>query len=64
MTTAMPRRQGPDEYAPFYAGYVEQVPDGDPRARLARSAEETRRLFDAIGDARAGEPYAPGKWTF
>jgi uncharacterized protein (TIGR03083 family) len=59
----MPGRPEPDEYAPFYAGYVAKVPDGDPRAQLARSAEETRRLFDAIGDERAGEPYAPGKWT-
>ena len=63
MTTAMPGRPGPDEYAPFYAGYIEKVPEGDPRAQLARATEETRRLLDAFGDERAGQPYAPGKWS-
>jgi hypothetical protein len=59
----MPGRPQPDEYAPYYAGYVGKVPDGDPFAQLARTAEETRRLFDAIGEERAGQPYAPGKWS-
>ena len=63
MTTAVPGRPAPEEYAPFYAGYVTKVPDGDPRVLLARSAEETRRLFDAFGEERAGQPYEPGKWT-
>ena len=63
MTTANLGRPAPDEYGSYYGGYIEKVPDGDPLAQLARAAEETRRLMDAIGDERASQPYAPGKWT-
>jgi hypothetical protein len=63
VTTANPGRPEPDEYAPYYARYIEKVPDGDPFSQLARAAEETRRLMDAIGDERAAQPYAPGKWS-
>ena len=63
MTHAAIARPGPDEYDPFYAGYVGGVPDGDPLALLDSAADETRRLYERIGEARAGEPTAPGKWS-
>lgn len=56
-------RPAADEYAPYYARYVARVPDGDPCALLAAQVAETRRLFEAVGETRAGEPYAPGKWS-
>jgi hypothetical protein len=51
------------EYAPFYAGYVSQVPDGDPIALLAQQIEDTTRLLAGLGEERAAFRYAPGKWS-
>jgi uncharacterized damage-inducible protein DinB len=56
-------RPGTEEYAPFYGTYVDAVPEGDVLAILRASGEETRRLLDAAGEARAGERYAEGKWS-
>ncbi|HVE79813.1 MAG TPA: DinB family protein [Gemmatimonadaceae bacterium] len=55
------RPPAPDEYAPFYHGYVTAVPDGDVLATLAaqRAAALARR--DPAG--RAGHRYAEGKWS-
>jgi hypothetical protein len=62
MTTQLSR---PDagEYAPFYAGYVAEMPDGDLLAALERQGEETFSLFSALPEERGGHRYAPGKWT-
>lgn len=60
MTTARP---DPSEYAPFYAGYVSLVPDGDVLDLLARQMEETSGLLAGLSDAQAGHRYAPGKWS-
>ena len=51
------------EYAPFYAGYVARVRDGDIVATLRAQIEDTARLLDRAGEAGAGYAYAPGKWT-
>ena len=51
------------EYAPFYAGYVGSVPEGDVVATLER---EGRALVDRLRGLSAGaadHAYAPGKWT-
>lgn len=53
----------PDEYASFYAGYVAAVPRGDPIARLTTQGAAVRDELAAVGEARAGDPYAPGKWS-
>ena len=64
MTAPYPStRPAADEYAPFYERYVSRVPDDDPIRLLAGQLAETRRLFESVGEARAGEPYALGKWT-
>lgn len=62
---AAPRTAPPaaDEYAPYYAGYVAGVPAGDPIALLLEQGAALRDELAAVGDARAGEPYAPGKWS-
>ena len=59
----MPARPAPSEYAPFYAGYVEQVPDGPILAVLEQQIEETLRLLGPLSDAQALHRYAPGKWS-
>lgn len=56
-------RPAAGEYAPFYAGYVARVPDGDIVATLRAQAEDTVRLLERVGEAGAGCAYAPGKWT-
>jgi uncharacterized damage-inducible protein DinB len=56
-------RPGTDEYAPFYAGYVAAVPDGDLLAILRSSGEETRILLDATGEEGGAARYAEGKWS-
>lgn len=56
-------RPGSDEYAPFYHGYVDHVPDGDVRDHLRTQIHETIALLSGISDARAERAYGAGKWT-
>jgi hypothetical protein len=51
------------EYAPFYAGYVSKVPDGDVLDLLARQADETAALLSGLSETQAACRYAPGKWS-
>ena len=63
MTTTLRTRPAASEYAPFYHGYVEAVPDGDI-VELLRSGG--RELVDAIGripEDRGGFRYGPEKWS-
>lgn len=61
-TTTVPRPAS-SEYAPFYAGYVAAVPDGDLLALLERQADEIAALLGGISDEQSRHRYAPGKWT-
>jgi hypothetical protein len=56
-------RPGASEYAPFYAGYVAGVPDGDLIALLEQQAAETVALLAGLSETRCDHRYAPGKWT-
>lgn len=56
-------RPGATEYAPFYAGYVAGVPEGDLIALLEQQGRETVALLGAVSDERSDHRYAPGKWT-
>lgn len=56
-------RPASDEYAPFYAGYVAAVPEGDPIALLGEQVAETQHFCERLDDATAAAPYAPGKWS-
>jgi hypothetical protein len=56
-------RPGADEFAPFYAGYVQQVPDGDIVEALIGGAEISAALLGDLPDDLASRAYAPGKWT-
>ena len=59
----MLQRPGPDEFAPFYQGYIEKVPAGDVLEHLRRQGERTGALLAAIPEAKGLFAYAPGKWT-
>jgi len=52
-----------EEYAPFYANYIAQVPDGDVIVTLTKQLDETQALLRSITEARAGHRYAPEKWS-
>jgi len=56
-------RPDSSEYAPFYAGYVSQVPEGDVLDLLARQIDDTTALIGGLSEAQAGHRYAPGKWS-
>jgi hypothetical protein len=51
------------EYAPYQAGYVASVPDGDIFEILSRQGAEFPALLHSLGEARGSHRYAPGKWT-
>lgn len=55
-------RPSPDEFAPYYARYIDLVPDDVLRA-LRENAQETRRLLTPVTDPKADHRYAPGKWS-
>lgn len=56
-------RPDPGEYAPFYRGYIERVPDRPLLEQLARQGEETRGWLAALSAEKARYRYAPDKWS-
>ena len=51
------------EYAPYQAGYVASVPDGDIFEILSRQRVEFPEFLRSFGEARGSHRYAPGKWS-
>ncbi len=63
MTAPAAVRPSPQEYAAFYAGYVDLVPDGDVIDTLEQGRKHTRKLLGKLSEAKAAHRYAPDKWT-
>jgi hypothetical protein len=63
MASATIVRPATDEYAPFHATYVGEVPDGDVLALLEEQGKETMALLHSVGEQRSGYRYAAGKWS-
>jgi len=63
MTHSALERPSSDEYAPYFAKYVDLVPVGDVLEVLAAGARDTRALLGSIPDGRSHFRYAPGKWS-
>jgi uncharacterized damage-inducible protein DinB len=63
MTAAAARRPDAAEFAPFYAGYVAAVPEGDIVSVLRRGGDEWQRMLAELPDARGDHRYAEGKWS-
>jgi hypothetical protein len=51
------------EFAPYYARYIDLVPDGDALATLAAQIHGTVSTLRAISDADSLKRYAAGKWS-
>jgi hypothetical protein len=60
---AEPPTESSGEFLPYYAKYVALVPAGDLLATLEAQLADTVAVVDQVGEARAGQRYAPGKWT-
>jgi uncharacterized damage-inducible protein DinB len=52
-----------NEYASYYKGYVNNVPDGDLLQILEIQQKETMNLLKDLRDEMAQFRYAPEKWT-
>jgi uncharacterized damage-inducible protein DinB len=63
MGVDLSRRPGAAEHLPYYAQYIQAVPDGEIVRTLARQLEETLGVLRAALRDRAGHRYAAGKWT-
>jgi hypothetical protein len=63
MSTSLGVRPAPTEYPPFYARYIDPLPDGPILDLLSTQVAETAALLESIGEAGAGYRYAPGKWS-
>ena len=53
----------PDEYAPYYARYIDPLPTGDILQLLADQLLDTLALLHGIPEAKWRHRYAPGKWS-
>lgn len=63
MTITVPRPNA-DEFAPFYASYIAQVPDGaDAIHGLITQRERVTNLLSAVSETEAGFRYTPDKWS-
>jgi hypothetical protein len=62
-TTAPIARPQNNEYAPYYARYIDRVPDGDLVEVLCTQIGETLALLRGIPEDRASYRYEPGKWS-
>jgi uncharacterized damage-inducible protein DinB len=56
------KRPDQSEFAPFYAGYIEKVPDSGPLKLLEEQIAQLERL-KSLPDDKANHAYASGKWT-
>ena len=51
------------EYAPYYAGYVAKVPEGNIVEVVRAGGDELCRALAAIPEEKGGYRYADGKWS-
>lgn len=52
-----------EEFDPFYATYVEKVPEGDVVEVMRRQGEACITFLRGIPEEKRDEAYAPEKWT-
>jgi uncharacterized damage-inducible protein DinB len=56
-------RPASSEYVPYFARYVDLVPEGDILDLLRRQVDETAALVGKLSDRDADHRYADGKWS-
>lgn len=68
MTVSVPAllvlpRPAADEHPPYFAAYVDAVPDERIGAQLQAQGDQLARLLAPLDDEAARHRYAPGKWS-
>lgn len=56
-------RPDPSQFAPYYAGYVARVPDGDILETLRSQVDATVALARSLAEPTGAHRYAEGKWS-
>jgi hypothetical protein len=56
-------RPGAEEHAPYYARYIELVPEGNLVDLLVEQQLDTLGMLRRVEEERGAFAYAPGKWT-
>ena len=56
-------RPGPDEFAPYYARYIDRVPPGSLLDLLDEQLPTVLDAMDSVDEDRASHRYAEGKWS-
>lgn len=56
-------RPSATEFNPYYARYIDAVPEGDLIETLRAQRDDTLTLVRSIPEDRAAHRYAPEKWT-
>lgn len=56
-------RPAPAEFVPYFATYIDKVPDGDVIAVLESGIGTTRKLLAPVSEERGEYRYAEGKWS-
>jgi uncharacterized damage-inducible protein DinB len=59
----MTARPQPDEVAPYFFTYIDQVVTDDPFKEIKTQLEDCRLLFSTISEEKSQFRYAPGKWS-
>lgn len=57
------KKPGGDEYAPYYASYIEEAPAADLIDTMETQNREIPAMLLEVPEARGGFRYADGKWT-
>jgi hypothetical protein len=56
-------RPAAGDYATYFQGYIDRVPDGDVMTQLAAQGLRMQQLLSSVSEAQGDFSYAPGKWT-
>jgi len=59
----MSKRPTEQEYAPFYAGYVDRAPEEDIAAALEVQSNYTLEIVNSFDDEQASTAHGTTKWT-
>jgi len=62
-TAAFSNRPETGEFDPYYARYIDRVPEGDVTSLLDSQIRETAGALRAVPAAKATYRYADGKWS-
>ena len=63
MTQPGTGRPARGEYADYYAGYIDLVPEGEIIEILTRQIGETADFLSSLGEEKGNHRYQPGKWS-